>query len=375
MEEQTMPSKDSKMNCILNYKLSENETLERLRLLYDGKGQECILACMNVPSREAVKYAHQHPPGYCDYPDPLERVRFWDALLRERKIINDDSIPAAYLSEFDEGLYGGLLGADIQFLRHESGLVSSMVGPFLKNWSEFENLSLEFESNKWFQRFVHQVKLFTQKAQGKFGISTPIVVDSLNFLFQLLGGTRTYIELIDNPEMVRKAIQFAFDLNVKVQNLFFDLVPLVKGGTCIASSWIPGRILDESVDPFHMTSVDYFEKWGREPVEKIFSKFDGGVLHLHGNGRHLLPAISSIKGLKVIHLGDDTGFPLAFDILDELKKVCPEKMPLSVSVKYGKFRKRLDKHRLHGGVLYNVAAVPNADEANRCMDKVRSYRV
>lgn len=370
-----MPRKDSKMNCILSYKLNENETLKRLGFLYDGKGQDCIFASMHVASRETVKYAHKHPPGYCDYPDPLERIRFWDARLQERRIINDDSIPSAYLSEFDEGLYGGLLGADVQFLRHESGLVSSMVRPFLKDWSEFENFSLKFESNKWFQRFVHQTKLFTQKAQGKFGISAPIVIDSLNSLFQLLGGTRTYIELIDNPEMVRKAIQFAFDLNVKVQNLFFDLVPLVKGGTCIASSWIAGRILDESVDPFHMTSVHYFEKWGREPVEKIFSKFDGGILHLHGNGRHLLPAICSIKGLKVIHFGDDRGFPLAFDILDEIKKVCPEEMPLSVSVKYGTFKKRLDKHSLPSGVLYNVALVPDADEANHCMDKVRSYRI
>jgi len=48
-------------------------------------------------------------------------------------------------------------------------------------------LSLEFESNKWFGLFVHQVKLFAQKAQGKFGISNLTMVDSLNFLFQLFG--------------------------------------------------------------------------------------------------------------------------------------------------------------------------------------------
>lgn len=370
--------KENKMHSVLKYKLNENETLERLRLFHHGKGQEYIFAAMHIPSREAVTYAHQHPSRCCAYPDPLERFRFWDAVLRERKIINDDSIPAIYLSEFDEGLYGGLLGADVRFLRHPgSGFVSSMTLPFMEDWSEFEKLSLEFESNKWFQRFLDQIKIFTRKAQGKFGISHLIVIDSLNFLFQLFGGTRTYIELIDNPQMVRKAIQFAFDLNVKVQNLFFNLVPLLKGGTCgFPNRWIPGKIIAESVDPFHMTSVDYFEKWGRGPIEKIFGKFDGGVLHLHGNGRHLLPAVSSVRGLKVIHLGNDTGFPPAFDILDELKKkVCPEKMPLSVDIEYKKFRKRLDKHCLHGGVFYDVGAVPNADEANRCMDKVRSYRI
>ena len=80
-----MPRKDSKMNCILSYKLNEDETLERLRLLYDGKDQDCIFASMHVPSREVVKYAHQHPLGYCDYPDPLERIRSWDARLQEKK--------------------------------------------------------------------------------------------------------------------------------------------------------------------------------------------------------------------------------------------------------------------------------------------------
>jgi len=168
-----------------------------------------------------------------------DKLVFWDAVLRERRIINDDSIPAIYLSEFDEGLYGGLLGADVRFLRHPgSGFVSSMTPLFVEDWSEFE-------------------------------------------------------------------------------------------------------------------------KWGREPIEKIFGKFNGGVLHLHGNGRHLLPAVSSIRGLKVIHLGNDTGFPPAFDILDELKKkVCPEKTRLSVDIEYKKFRKRLDKHCLHGGVFYDVGAVP-----------------
>jgi len=57
-----IPLKDSKMNCILSYKLNEDETLERLRLLYNGRGQDCSFASMHLPSSEAVKYVHQHPP-------------------------------------------------------------------------------------------------------------------------------------------------------------------------------------------------------------------------------------------------------------------------------------------------------------------------
>lgn len=93
---------------------------------------------------------------------------------------------------------------------------------------------------------------------------------------------------------------------MKVQDTFFDIVPRINGGTCSKrAQWIPGRIVDESLDPFHMTSVDYFKNWGREPVERIFEKYDGGIVHLHGNGNHLLNSVSTIKGLKAILLHDE----------------------------------------------------------------------
>ena len=53
----------------------------------------------------------------------------------------------------------------------------------------------------------------------------------------------------------------------------------------------------------------------------MFAHFDDGVIHIHGNGRHLLEAVSTITRLNAIWPGDDIGFPPAFDILDELKKL------------------------------------------------------
>ena len=77
------------------------------------------------------------------------------------------------------------------------------------------------------------------------------------------------------------------------------MVPLLEGGTFSNfGQWIPGRIVSESLDPYHMTSVAYFEKWGREPAERILGAFDGGVIHIHGNGRHLFQATSTHHGAE-----------------------------------------------------------------------------
>jgi len=363
------------MNTTLAYKPQLDAVLSRLRLLYEQRAQDRVFASMQVPTRAMAEFRQRHREGECAYPDPAERIAFWDALLRERAAVEDDSVPSAYLSEFDQGLYGGLLGGEVRFLCHlDNGWISSMVFPLLRDWTEFDRLRFD-ESSEWFRRYVRQLKIFVAGAAGKFGISHFILIDSLNFLFELLGATRTYEELLDHPHQVRRAIEFALDVNVRVQNIFFQHVPLLAGGTCSNMvQWMPGRIVSESVDPFHMTSVDYFEQWGREPVERMLAQFDGGVVHIHGNGRHLLPAVRSVRGLKAVYLADDQGFPLAFDVLGELKAVIGD-LPVLVEVDFERFRLALQQHRLVGGVFYHVKQAPSVDAANRCMEQVRAYRV
>ncbi len=359
----------------LSYKPSWPEVLQRLRALYERRARDQIFATMTVPSATIAEFQRRYPQPQCDYPDPEQRADFWDRLLRERTAIEDDSLPSAYLSEFDQGLYGGLLGGEVRFLAHpQVGWVSSMVPALLKDWSEFDRLRFD-QSHPWWQRYRRQLDVFVDRSRGKWGISHFILIDALNFVFELIGATQTYLSVETCPQEVRRAIDFAYDLNVKIHRTFFEVVPLLEGGTFSNfAQWIPGQIVSESVDPYHMTSVAYFERWGREPAERILAAFDGGVIHIHGNGRHLLEAVSSIRGLKAMLLLDDKGFPLAFDVLADLRARVGD-VPVALFADYPAFVERLERHDLPGGVMYQVKNVPDVATANRCMEKVRAYRV
>ena len=359
----------------LAYKPALRDTLSRLRSLYERQAADRVFAVMGVPSRALADFRERHDDGFCEYPDPAERIEFWDRLLRERTAVEDDSVPLVYLSEMDQGLYGGLLGGDVQFMTHaENGWISSMVAPLLDDWSGFDSLAFD-RSHSWFERYLKQLDTFVKAAAGKFGVSHFILIDGLNFAFELVGATETYLSLDERPDMVRRAIELAFDLNVAVQEAFFDRAPVLEGGTVSNMvEWMPGgRIVSESVDPFHMTSVDYFETWGREPIERIIGRFDGGVVHIHGNGRHLLEAVSTVKDLRAMFLGDDRGFARAFDVLDELQSRTGD-LPLVVQTDFNGFTEKLNAGALPGGVLYKVSGVPDVDTANRWMEKVRRYR-
>jgi hypothetical protein len=86
-----------------------------------------------------------------------------------------------------------------------------------------------------------------------------------------------------------------------------------------------------------------------------------------------LEAVASVKGLKALYLGDDTGFPRAFAVLRELRGRSGD-LPLTVDATFQEFSDKLERHDLPGGVLYRVEGVDNADVANRCMERVRAYR-
>jgi len=358
----------------LQAKRNANEVVTRLRQLYQRQAADRIFATFKLPNPALDEFARTYGDGECAYPEPAERVAFWNRYFAAQADLEDDSIPAAYLSEMDQGLYGGMVGGEVRFMSHpDNGWISSMVAPLLQDWSEFDRLRID-PSVRWFQRYLTQLDTFVAAAAGKFGISHFILIDSLNFVFELVGATNTYVSLLEQPELVRRAVDFAFDLNVLIQDTFFERVGLLAGGTASNMvQWIDGRIVSESVDPFHMTSVDYFEAWGREPVERILGHYDGGVLHIHGNGRHLLPAVSSLGGLKAIYLGDDRGYPVAFDVLPELQARTGD-VPWVVSVAWEPFVDALRRHTLAGGVLYQVTGAANLAAVNRLMDEVRDYR-
>jgi len=357
------------------YKTGASDVIERLNALYERRAGDRIFADFQIPTKAMDQYRADHVEGYRSYPDPHERARFWDSLLKEKMLCEDDQLPTAYLSEFDQGLYGALIGGEIQFLDDPgTGWISSMVKPMLEDLTQFKLRPFE-DSHPWFRKYLRQLEIFSQVSENRFGLSHFILIDSLNFAFELVGATKTYYSLFEVPDTVKQISDFAFDLNVRVQEAFFEHTPSYMGGTFSNMvQWVPGRVISESVDPFHMTSVEDYEQWGERNIQRMFDHFDGGVLHIHSNGRHLLNAVSRLKGLKAILLLDEKDNPPAFDVLPEIKKAVGE-VPLVVAVDEDKFEYHLNRNTLPGAVFYWVKSTKSVDEVNRIMEQVRKYRI
>jgi hypothetical protein len=183
--------------------------VERLRSLYERRGRDCIFATFTISGAGAEvlsAFRAQHPEGPCEYPDPAERIVFWNQLFGNRPQVSDDSLPSAYLTEMDQGLYGGLLGAEVHFnCNPVNGWISSMVAPVLQDWSGFEKLSFT-TSHQLFRRYTRQLEVFTAGADGKFGVCPCVQINGLNFVYELVGAMQTYMSLLDSPDAVTATV-------------------------------------------------------------------------------------------------------------------------------------------------------------------------
>jgi hypothetical protein len=247
--------------------------------------------------------------------------------------------------------------------------------PFVTDVKELAALKFDTR-NYWAEVLKKQLAFYADYAKDKFGISHFILIDGLNLLLELRGATNMYYDCLEAEEEVSQFILLARDINYWVQDTYFDIIGLYEGGTVSnMAQWIPGKIISESVDPFHMANPDFFLKWGVNYIEEIFSHYDGGVCHIHsGNGQHLVPRVSKLKGLKMISFVDEEWNSFkAFQRLDEIH-LERDTVSIGISMPCVIFEEKLKKHELPGNVFYTVTGVESGSVANRLMEKVRAYR-
>ncbi|MHB0999988.1 MAG: uroporphyrinogen decarboxylase/cobalamine-independent methonine synthase family protein [Armatimonadota bacterium] len=359
----------------LAYKQNAVAAAQRLSILWDRQAEDRICAHMNVSTHTLRRFAETHYDGQTEYPDPYDRIYFWNSHLHETRLLEDDWLPIAYLSEFDQGIVGGAMGEEMRFMMHKDiGWISSMCAPVMNDLADCDHLRID-PTVAAIKLMDEQVRIFSDGARGKFGVAPFIIIDCMNFVAEMRGMTQAFEDTIDNPETVVSMMDFALEFNIFLQERVRRMTDGFMNGSFVnMGSWCQGNPILFSVDAYHMGSPDFYYQWGVPHLQRILDHFGGGLLHLHSNGWHLLPYVVKLRHLKCIYFADERWNPRAYD---QLPKLCEQAAgtPLIISCQYDEFRRDLDSYKLPGNVLYDVQNVPSVDHGNRLMEKVRAYHL
>ena len=169
----------------LSYKPNFHEVQTRLRSLWGRQAEDRIFATMAVPNPALARFAAAYPHGPCADPDVAQRTAFWDDFFRHRAAVDDDAMPAAYLSEFHQGLYGGLLGGTSASwpTRQPAGFPPCSL-PLLGRLVRGSTASGFDAGHHWWRRTRGSSGRLVDAGRGRWGVSHFILIDGLNFVFE-----------------------------------------------------------------------------------------------------------------------------------------------------------------------------------------------
>jgi len=354
-------------------KPSLDEAVERLRRFWarEMRDEICVTVSVGKPSTDA-RQVRQRPAEVVPCPDLKAMFHEMAAHMERYRDMGDDAIPAMSIPAIDQGLFGAALGAEVVFLRCPDGGVSSMSKPLIHDWSQLARLRFSLD-NPWIRLLRETCEHYQQHTRGRWGLGTLITIDGLNFVCELRGATNAYLDLYEHPAEVRQLMDFALDMNIQVAELQRGIFGTYRGGVLGTYYWSPNRTVSISVDCYAMCHSRVYRELGEPFLQRLVDHFGGGMLHVHHNGRHLLPALQRLRGLMGIKLADDWSPERAFLRLDEMRRLAGD-VPLMVSCGYNEFLAALEAKRLLGNFMYHVSGAPDHDAAQRLVDRAKQYQ-
>jgi hypothetical protein len=300
-------------------------------------------------------------------PDFAAMVNEWERGFEVNRGVEDDNLPVVY-GELGGYIIGGFLGARVSW--GTGGAYPEKLIGDMRRWRDFLRFD---EENPYYRLHMGYLAYLAGRSRDRFGYTEMIAIDGLNFLDCVRHGD-AYTDVYDHPEEVLEVLAYASDLNVELVRRQRVLIPTVDGGRFnFYQIWTPGETVFVSVDAYGQCGTDVFERFGRPFVQRLVDEFGGGWLHVHSDAMRLLPSYGKLGNLVAIGLEDWIKPPFAVDALDDIRSMTGD-IPLMINIGKERLQAMMDAHALPGGVLYWVAGVRTAREANEIAEAAHRYR-
>jgi hypothetical protein len=358
----------------LKYKPNADEVIGRLKSFW-RQGSNHIIVIVKLPNPDFDAYIKTHcpiPKDVLGLPDLESYFRQWDSLLKGKEQEDDDTLPVAYLHPFDQGTIPGCLGAEVSVFEDlKDGRMWSMSEPLLESWEQLPDL--EFDSSSiWLSRLKEATDYFVRRASGRFCLGPIITIDGLNLAVALRGAKNAYLDIYDHPEELQQLMELGLKWNIAVEELQREVIGTYNGGVySFWGGWVPNRTAAMSVDAYGLCDVWVYRELGRKYHQQMIDYFGGGIFHLHGNARHLLPELAKLQGVTGIYVGDDGASVRAFDDLVNIRRQIPS-IPLGVDCKSDELLRGIEEGNLPGDIMY-VTTAQDRDEARKITARAREY--
>lgn len=193
--------------------------------------------------------------------------------------------------------------------------------------------------NRWWKLHCDLLRACKEKAQGRYWVGMPDLIEGLDILASLLGTQEMMMNAVTEPEQLEEQLGQLLQIWFQVFDELYEIIQ-VDGemAFCCFSLWAPGRVAKLQCDCSIMISEEMFRQFCLPTLTRQCEWLDCSLYHLDGVGaiRHL-DAILEVEELNAIQWTPGAGEPQGgdpkwFDLYRKIRAAGKSVMPVFVTL-------------------------------------------
>lgn len=272
-----------------------------------------------------------HKPSFVAA-EPVERIL--DAFEKEAGYIYYGGLAVPqFCPNFGPDVFSGFLGVRLNYSKDsDSTSWADWSEPFLSNYENLSSLKID-SGNVLYKKYLELLNLGVERGKGKYIVGNTDLHAGFDSLAVLRGGPdKASMDLIENPDGVKKAMQVLFQAWQKVWDDYYGIVKDIQPGTTAwIGIWAPGKMYPVQNDFSCLVSPGMYREFFLEELLAEIEYLDYSIYHLDGVEalQHLdilleiprLNAIQWVRGARFEDKGIGKWLPLYKKIQERKKSI------------------------------------------------------
>jgi len=253
------------------------------------------------------------------------------------------------------------------------GEVTSWSVPLIQDWDQVDQLKLDM-NNKYFKKLEELTYHALERCESKFLVGYTDLHPGLDCVASWRDPQQLCIDMIDNPEQVRRLAHMAIEDFETIYN-YFDRI--LKNAGQLSVSWmgIPsqGRMHIPSCDFSSLISPEFYNEFGLPILQREVKTMTHNIFHMDGKGvaKHL-EAILSVPEVHAIQwvqgMGDN--YPI-MQWTPFIKELQARGVPVIVDLASADLEEFMDEMDPHGIFLW--VATENETEELAILKRIEGW--
>jgi hypothetical protein len=175
--------------------------------------------------------------------------------------------------------------------------------------------------NAWFQKLLETTDALVTLSAGRFPVASGIMRGISDLMAALLGSSRFYLALHDQPDDLSRLAQHLADIWVKIVKAQYEAIPMFAEGYVNAGLWMPRPCPVYQEDAASLISPEIFEGIIAPYSRQVLASFESPIMHLHSEGLQIIDSFLGIENQPVIEVNIDPAGPPLNELIPIFKTI------------------------------------------------------